>query len=146
MNCLKRNKQKLYYSLLVGEQIQYELDRDGNKIIDWVDGDITYYKETGIKEPLYSEPVLFMGNIAFSGGDVERTEFGVDQARYEAILVLNRGEIPITETSLLWYQTEPETKEIEGHVYADDSTADYKILKIVPSLNNDRYILAKVVK
>lgn len=122
MNCLKRNKQKLYYALLTGEEEVYTTTSDGRQV------------RTGTKRPVYSEPVAFMGNIAFSGGDVERAEFGVDVARYEAILVMNKGEIPITETSLLWYQSDP------------TETADYKVLKIVPSLNNERYILAKVVK
>ena len=112
----------MYYALLTGYEVSYRTDSQGNRV------------KTGTKEPIYSEPVAFEGNIAFSGGDVDRTEFGVDVARYEAILVMDKGEIPITETSLLWYQSEPTT------------TADYKILKIVPSLNNDRYILAKVVK
>ena len=64
----------------------------------------------------------------------------------EAVLVQNKGELPITETSLLWYQTPPQTKIIDEKTYADDSTADYKVLKVIPSLNNDRYILSKVVK
>ena len=148
MRCLKKNKQKMYYSLLVGETPIYALDEHGNKKIDWTDTETgeVHYVETGSKMLLYSEPVLFCGNIAMSGSDVDRVEFGVSEAKYEAVLVMTKGEIPITETSLLWFQTEPTTKVVEGVTYADDSTADYRVLKVSPSLNEDRYILDKVVK
>lgn len=147
MRCLNKNKQKLYYALLVGTTPEYQLDDQGNKIVDYTDpqtGEV-YYVETGVDIPLYSEAVSFNGNISFGGSDVTRQEYGIADDKYEAVLVVNKG-LPITETSLLWYQTTPTTKTIDEKKYAEDSTADYKVLKIIPSLNNDRYILAKVVK
>ena len=143
MRCLKRNKQKMYYSLLLGTSKEYQLDANGNRIYDEKTGE---YLVTGNKIKLYSEPVEFKGNIAMSGSDVFRTEFGVDEAKYEAVLVMNKGEIPVTETSLLWFQTTPVTKKIDDKNYADESSADYRVLKVSPSLNVDKYILAKVVK
>lgn len=148
MRCLNKNKQKLYYALLVGTTPEYQLDDQGNKIVDYTDpqtGEV-YYVETGVDIPLYSEAVSFNGNISFGGSDVTRLEYGIADDKYEAVLVVNKGLLPITETSLLWYQTTPTTKTIDEKKYAEDSTADYKVLKIIPSLNNDRYILAKVVK
>lgn len=148
MRCLKKNKQNLYYAVLIGTIPEYEYDEHGDKIVDYVDSETgeVYYVETGVQLKVYSNPVVFMGNIALSGSDVTRQEFGVSDDRYEAVLVTNKGQLPITETSLLWYQTTPATKVLDGVTYADDTTADYKVLKVVPSLNNDRYILAKVVK
>ena len=148
MRCLMKNKQTIYYALLIGTVPVYKLDSNGNKIVDYVDEETgeTYYVETGVKMPLYSPAVMFKGNIAFAGADLLRQEFGISDERYEAVLVLNKGQIPITETSLIWFETEPTTKMIDEVVYADDSTADYRVLRSVPSLNNDRYILAKVVK
>lgn len=148
MRCLNRNKQNMYYSLLLGETPNYALDKYGNKIVDWTDpqtGEV-HYRMTGTKSKLYSEPVPFKGNIAMSGGDVDRAEFGVDMNKYEAVLVTNKDYIPLTETSILWYKTPPVTKVIDGITYADESSADYKVLKVSPSLNVDRYILDKVVK
>ena len=146
MRCLKHNKQKLYYSLLIGTSPVYKLDKNGNKIVDYTKDGKTYYVETGESQLLYSAPVMFKGNISLGGSDVTRQEFGISDDRYEAVIVMNKGEIPIKETSLLWYQTTPATKIIDGVIYADDSSADYRVLKVVPSLNYDRYILAKVVK
>jgi len=148
MRCMRRNKQKLYYALLIGTEPEYELDEQGNKIIDYTDTETgeVFYVETGTNKPIYGKPVEFEGNIALAGSDLLRQEFGISDEHYEAVLVLNKGEIPITETSLLWYQTEPGIKTRENEIYADDATADYRVLRSVPSLNNDRYILAKVVK
>ena len=148
MRCLLKNKQTIYYAQLLGSFPVYKLDKDGNRIVDYVDPKTgkTYYVQTGTKQPLYSEAVAFRGNIAFAGADLLRQEFGVSDENYEAVLVLDKGQIPITETSLIWYQTTPGTKTIDGVTYADDSTADYRVLRSIPSLNNDRYMLAKVVK
>lgn len=146
MRCLLKNKQTIYYALLTGTIPEYEYDEMGDRIVDYVDEGITYYVEKGSQINLYSVPVRFEGNIALSGSDVTRQEFGISDDRYEAVLVTNKGQLPITETSLLWYQTTPQTKEIEGVMYADDATADYRVIRVVPSLNNDRYILTKVVK
>jgi hypothetical protein len=148
MRCLLKNKQTIYYALLLDTVPIYKLDSEGNKIVDYVDEETgtTYYVETGVKMPLYSPAVKFKGNIAFAGADLLRQEFGISDERYEAVLVLNKDQIPITETSLIWYETEPTTKTYDEKEYADESTADYRVLRSVPSINNDRYILAKVVK
>lgn len=143
-----RNKQRLYYALLVDTIPQYDLDDEGNKIVDYVDEETgeTYYVESGTRTPVYSTPVEFRGNIAFAGADLLRQEYGISDENYEAVLVLNKNEIPLQDTSLIWYQSDPGTKIVNSVEYADDSTADYRVLKSVPSLNNDRFILAKVVK
>ena len=148
MRCMRRNKQKLYYALLIGTEPEYELDGSGNRVVDYVDETTgeTFYVETGENKLIYGKPIEFEGNIALAGSDLLRQEFGISDEHYEAVLVLNKGEIPITETSLLWYQTEPGTKLVNNEIYADEATADYRVLRSVPSLNNDRYILAKVVK
>ena len=146
MRCLNKNKQKLYYSLLIGESVEYALDENGNKIVEYTDGETVYYRETGNKILLYSEPIEFHGNIAMSGNDISRVEFGIDEAKYEAVIIMKKGSISLKETSLVWYQTEPVTKIIDEKTYADESTADYRVLKISPSLNNDVYILGRVVK
>ena len=107
MRCLLKNKQTIYYSLLLGTAPVYKLDKNGHKIVDYVDEETgkTYYVETGVKQSLYSEAVAFKGNIAFAGADLLRQEFGVSDEHYEAVLVLNKDQIPITETSLIWFQT-----------------------------------------
>lgn len=146
MRTLRRNKQHLYYAMLIGTMPEYALDKDGNKILDEVasDGTVTY-KRTGRKVNQYSEPQGFMANISFSTSDVVETEFGVDLSGYDAVLVMDKDEIPITETSLLWYRTEPVFKDADKTIL-DESSADFKVLQVKPSLNYTKYILQRLNK
>lgn len=135
MRTLKRNKQKMYYANQDREVPVYEYfeDEDGNM----------YPLDTGETKIVYGEPIPFEGNIAMSGGEVEAQEFGLNLSDYQAVLVLGKNTLPITETSLIWFETEPQT-DVDGNT--DEFSADYKIVKISPSLNVDKYVLKKVVK
>lgn len=144
MRTLRKNKQKLYYALQIGEQPQYELDEDGNKIIDYIDDEgNVYYRQSGDTDIVYSKPVPFFGNIVTSGGESEIVEFGVNLADYEAILVTSKGLLPINETSRIWQNNAP-VLNVDGTV--DEHSADYTVVKVSQSLNVDKYILKKIVK
>ena len=144
MRMLKKNKQKLHYSLFIEERPEYALDEFGNKIIEYVDEEGNeYYRETGETERVYSLPVEFLGNISMSGGEAEATEFGLNTADYEAVLIVDKGLLPIDESSLIWFESEP---VINDNGLVDYVTADYSIIKISPSLNVDKYVLKKTIK
>ena len=155
MRTLNRNKQQMYYSLFLAEKEIYVLDDDGNKILDYVDTDgIEYYRTE--KVVLYTLPVKFYGNIAMSGGEARMVEYGLNQADYEAKLVVGKGLLPIDETSRIWYENEPKTPLVEYWFVGDNEktyietpdeySADYTVAKKIPSLNNDVYALKKIVK
>jgi hypothetical protein len=131
MMMLNQNKQKMYYATLVDTIQEEYIDEDGNRY------------PTGEPKNIYSEPIEFKGNIAMSGGEAEAQEFGLNLADYEAVLVLGKNTLPITETSLIWHTSET-TKGADGNT--DEYSADYRIVKISPSLNFDKYVLKKVVK
>ena len=136
MRTLNKNTQKMYYANQdrVVPIYEYYEDEDGN----------TIPLDTGETKLVYGEPIEFKGNISLSnGGEVEVQEFGLSQADYSAILVTSKNTLPITETSLIWYENEPK-KDIDGNT--DEFSADYRIIKISPSLNVDKYVLQKVVK
>lgn len=135
MRTLNKNTQKMYYAnqdRLVPIYEEYT-DEDGN----------TYLLDTGETKLVYGEPVEFKGNIAMSGGEAEAQEFGLNLADYEAVLLVGKNTLPITESSLIWHTTEP-TKDGNGNT--NEYSADYRIVKISPSLNFDKYVLKKVVK
>lgn len=135
MRTLKKNKQQMYYSVLLGEYpiYDYYIDSDGNRIP----------VSTGESEMRYSVPKVFKGNIAMSGGESEAVEFGVNKSDYSAVLVVDKEELPIDETSLIWFEPEPVDGSGETINVSD---ADYTVTKIIPSLNGVRYLLKKVVK
>lgn len=135
MMMLNANKQKMYYANQDRVVPVYEtyIDDDGNE----------YQLDTGETKLVYGEAVEFFGNIAMSGGEAEAVEFGLNLADYEAVLVVGKNTLPITETSRIWHVTEPTKGEDDN---TDEYSADYRIVKISPSLNFDKYVLKKVVK
>ena len=135
MRMARVNKQKMHYALY-GKEVpiyDYYTDNEGNKIP----------LDTGETKITYENPVEFFGNIALSGGESEAVEFGLNLADYEAVLVMGKNSIPISEGSLIWLDTEPIVK---ANGYVDQYSADYKVIKVSPSLNVDKYVLKKVVK
>ena len=142
-----KNKQRLWYANIVsvdpvttGETETYT-DADGNVY--------TYDIEDGYDSNEYELPTEFYANISFNGGNInfgtgstDFVEFGISNGDFTAIVVTRKGEVPLNNTSLIWYETEPVI--VDGKV--DISSADYKIKKLSPSLNVDKYLLIKVVK
>lgn len=145
MMTLASNKQSMQYSLQ-GERVPiYETDEDGN-IIYYTDSEGNQIPiETGEYTTGYSQPVSFFANIAMSGGEAESVEFGIDVSGYDATLVVDKGAIPIDETSLIWHTSEVGYKDAEKTI-VDGNTADYKVLAVKPSLNTTKYILGRITK
>lgn len=137
----------MWYALHRASEDIYKLDELGNKIVVYTDTSTTppteYYEKEGTTKEGYSAPVQFFGNIAYSSsGEAEATDFGVSLAEYEAIVTVSKDLLPIDETSLIWLHT-PLT-DIDGYAVRED--ADFSVLKVHPSLNVTKYLLAKVQK
>lgn len=146
MRMLRRNKQTIKYAELIGTSPVYVLDANGNKVVDYVDDGVTYYKQTGEEYNLYEEPQNADVNIAFGNGEVSQTEFGVNDSDYDASILYLLNEYPITETCLVWYETEPTYKGEGANRHVDPDSADYKVVMVKPSLNQTKVLLSKKVK
>ena len=157
MRTLRKNQQSMKYALQIGEVPIYNRDENGEIIYEHYedsDGNIIYYldengnkipSETGEYEVGYSEPHEFFGNIAMSGGEAEAVEYGIDVSSYDATLVMEKGVLPIDETSLIWFESEVGYTDA-SMTHADGHTADYKVLAVKPSINFVKYILGRIVK
>lgn len=157
MRTLLKNKQSMKYALQIGEVPIYNRDENGEIIYEHYedsDGNIIYYldengnkipSETGEYEVGHSEPREFFGSIAMSGGEAEAVEYGIDVSAYDATLVMEKGVLPIDETSLIWLESEVGYTDA-SMTHADGHTADYKVLAVKPSLNFVKYILGRIVK
>lgn len=144
MRTLRRNKRKMYYSLFGREVTRYAKDEEGNiKTYTTNDGEVIKLEEG--TEIAYSKPVEFWGNIAMSGGEVREQEYGLNQSDYSAVLIMNVGEIPITETSYIWFNNEVVYLD-EDKTMPDVKSADYRVKKVSPSLNFTKYLLEKITK
>lgn len=141
MRSLKRNQQPLYYATYNKEIKIYQHDDAGNILYTEIDGE-KIPVELGTRAG-YNEPVLFYANIAMSGGRAEVKEYGFDIGSYEAVLVTTDKSLPITETSRIWYTTEPQMNA-DGTVNGD--SADYSVLAVKQSLNCVKYLLKNIQK
>jgi len=138
----------MWFALYEKSEVIYKLDSKRNRIVSYIDKTVTpnkvYYEEEGYTEEGYSEPIKFFENISYnSGGDSTIEEYGVSTAEYEAIVTVAKGLLPITETSLIWLHT-PLTDGGTGKAIKED--ADFRIIRVHESLNQSKYILAKVQK
>lgn len=132
------------YSLQDGRVPIYERDENGDIVYIEVDGNKVPV-ETGEYETGYSDPVDFMGNISMSGGEAEAKEFGMDIGDFDAVIVLEKDVIPITETSIIWH-TSPVKYKDEQNTIVDSKSADYAVKRVSPSLNFTKVLLQRIVK
>lgn len=146
MRTLAKNKQQLKYSLRQERQPVYEVDEDGNKIIDYIDEDGNiYYRETGSYTSEWSKSEDFLANISESGGEAEAQEFGLSVSDYDAVIVAKRDEFPLVLGSLIW-KNSPVLYKDEENTELDENSADFTVLKVSESISFVKYVLKAVVK
>ena len=136
--------QPMKYSLQDGRVPIYERDENGDIVYIEVDGK-KIPVETGEYETGYSAPVDFMGNISMSGGEAEAKEFGMDIGDFDAVIVLEKDAVPITETSIIWH-TSPVKYKDEQNTIVDSKSADYAVKRVSPSLNFTKVLLQRIIK
>lgn len=174
MRTLRKNSQKMYYALQIGEVQIPARDNDGNIIYQsYTDSDgneIFFLDDDGNKIPMdtgesmiiYGTPQEFDANIAESGGEAEAQTFGLSVADYEAVALYEKGAYPIAIGALVWRESKPKCEydhevpfEIENAdgekvtVYStvpEETSADYRVIKTPTSLNFTRAILKAIVK
>lgn len=136
--------QPMKYSLQDGRVPIYERDENGDIVYIEVDGE-KIPVETGEYETGYSAPVDFMGNISMSGGEAEAKEFGMDIGDFDAVIVLEKDAVQLTETSIIWH-TSPVKYKDEQNTIVDSKSADYAVKRVSPSLNFTKVLLQRIVK
>lgn len=144
MRLLRKNMQPMKYSLKDRRVPIYERDENGDIVYIEVDGE-KIPVETGEYETGYSAPVDFMGNISMSGGEAEAKEFGMDIGDFDAVIILEKDAIQLTETSIIWH-TSPVKYKDEQNTIVDSKSADYAVKRVSPSLNFTKVLLQRIVK
>lgn len=142
MRTCRKNKQRLMYALYKGvAEPEIVTDRDGNPMFD--DDGNYIYDSSSTSDILYDDPVPFFGNIAFRSGEADGEPYGISVGDYDSKLIMNIGEIPINETSLIFKESTPEYDD-DGRLLRD--SADFSVVKVQPSLNMVVYLLKRIVK
>lgn len=142
MRTLKKNKQIMRYALYADKVPVYATDDDGNILYDTVDGEQIPI-ETGDYVHGYAEPVEFKANIIFAGGQAEAEAYGMDVGAYTHKMVTMRKRLPITETTLIFRESEPRYGT-DGILI--DTSADFRVIRCADSLNEDVYLLKQITK
>lgn len=121
MRSLKKNMQRLFYSLYSKEITVYK--RDENR-------DIVYVEDDGERIPVvigtqagYSEPVEFYANISAGKGNAQEAVFGSD-VDYTRTICTTDMSCPIDELTRIWIDNEVKYNA-DGTANAD--SADYKV-------------------
>lgn len=107
MRSLKKNQRKMYYALF--DKMVPQIDENGD--------------ETGDPVAHYSAPVMFNASLSSGKGSAQKEVFGADVDFTRSISTTDL-QLPITETSLVWYETEP-VRLPDGS--ADPDSADYEV-------------------
>lgn len=124
MRDLRRNQRKMYYSLYMAQENDSDFD-----VLDTV--------------AKYSAPVEFKAGLSAGTSDADDSPFGKDIS-YDRIISTVDKSLPITETSLIWYETEPMLLE-DGS--ADASSADYKVAAMpLDGLDGIRIAIKRIAK
>lgn len=136
----------MFYSLQGEEHDKYKRDELGN---------IEYYTDAdGNKFPLYedgteidySQPKEMNANISFGSNEVDATEYGLSVSDYDATIITSKGAYPdIQETSIIWYETEPQFIDA-NKTSVDPKSADFRIVAIKPSLRFVKYVIKRNTK
>lgn len=136
MRMANKNKQNLYYALRNSSSV----GTVGRTIT--IDG-VTVNVEDGYSDYGYSVPEAFIANIIEGGGNAKPTSYGISLADYDAVLVLAKDQIPISEDSLIWHNTVPAFKDAPTNSIVDPDSADYRVKRIIHSLNHTIVGLAR---
>ena len=124
MRDLKRNQRKMYYSLYIEQENDSDFD-----VLDTV--------------AKYSAPVEFKAGLTAGQSDSDDSPFGKDIS-YDRIISTVKKDLPITETSLIWYETDPILLE-DGS--ANPNSADYKVAAMpLDGLDGIRIAIKKIAK
>ena len=140
MRALRKNMQKMWYSLYERDQKSYKRDKNGEIQYVMIDGDRVPLENTERKIG-YSKPVEFWANIAGNSGEAQASAFGVSVGDYDATLYFPKGKFPIDENSLIWYDNEPDlNREV------DPDTADFTVARKPVCLDEAVFLLKRVIK
>lgn len=125
MRQLRKNKQKMYYSVRLGNFPVYRKDKDGNIESIEVDGELVPVP-TGEYENGYDVPIEFNNNISGSLNALAIQPYGTDASHTHAIITADKDELPFNVGTRIWLKSEVKYKDI-GKTIVDADSADYEV-------------------
>lgn len=142
MRTLRKNKQRMFYSLYKSAEPIYETDEYGNIEYMEIDG-VQVPIEVGTREPHYDTPIEFKANIYSELNEMHLKSYGVDQSSIYSEIIVEKGKLPLKIGTIIWRESEI-IYEDEEQTTPKQSSADYTVVGIMTEgLNTDAYLLQR---
>lgn len=142
MRTLRKNRQRMFYSLYKSEETVYETDEDGNIKYMEIDG-VQVPIEVGTREAHYDTPVEFKANIHSELNEMHLKSYGVDQSSIYSEIIVEKGKLPLKIGTIIWRESEI-IYEDEEQTTPKQSSADYTVVGIMTeALHTDAYLLQR---
>lgn len=140
MRTLRKNKQKMYYSIPIGTRPKYVYDDDGNVKLVLVNGKYVPAKAGGY-ETKYSKPVEFMASISSRLNEMHAVSYGVDQSSIYSEINCVKGLIPMKYGMKIWRTNEIKYLIDEEDGEPNPDTADYTVRGVLPEFKDFDWLL-----
>ena len=143
MRTLRKNKQKMYYSLYSTTSEIYEQEGTSVKtIIDQETGELIPVS-TGTLKPVYAPPVGFEANITSNLKKLHIEAYGVDQSAIYSEIMVQKGLVPLKVGSIIWREN-PIVWEDEENRIPYQPSSDYTVMGLLTEYQNyDFYLLQR---
>jgi len=143
MRTLRKNKQKMYYSLYSTTSEIYEQEGTSVKtIIDQETGELIPVS-TGTLKPVYAPPVGFEANITSNLNKLHIEAYGVDQSAIYSEIMVQKGLVPLKVGSIIWREN-PIVWEDEENRIPYQPSSDYTVMGLLTEYQHyDFYLLQR---
>lgn len=140
MRLQRKNKKWITYSLFDRIEPVYKQDEYGNVVTETIDYELVPV-EIGQRE-LYTKPERKLVSFSTGGKSAIKDEYGIDETDWNAMIMVELGRLYLDSKSLVWRNNSVKYRE-DGSV--DPNSAEYKVVRVLPSNTVQRYLLQKVV-
>lgn len=140
MRLQRKNKKWITYSLFDHIEPVYKHDDNGDVVTETIDGEQVPV-EIGQRE-LYTKPKRKLVSFSTGGKSAIKDEYGIDDTDWNAMIMVELGKLYLDTKSIVWRNNSVTYRE-DGSV--DPNSAEYKVVRVLPSNTVQRYLLQKVV-
>lgn len=141
MRTLKKNKQKMYYSLYSTSSEILDTDGSGNvrEIFDEEAG-TSIPVTIGTLKSVYATPVKFHANITSNLNKLHIEAYGVDQSAIYSELIVPKGRVPLKIGAIIWRESEIQWED-EEHGIPLQSSSDYTVMGLLTEYQHYDFFL-----
>ena len=143
MRSLRKNKQRMYYSLYkAAEEVYEEEGTSVRTIIDEETGE-EIPVEVGTQKAVYLPTVEFFANITSNLNEMHIKAYGVDQSSIYSRIIAEKGQLPLKVGSMIWRESDIEWDDKLRRI-PKQASADYVVVGLMTEYQHaDFYLLQR---